>query len=257
MREVNFFRKKGFYKIKVLNKKEVNEIIEVVANRLNLLVNKKIFNSKNIINIHKSNLGESIYQKIVNSSTRFIALKGQKLLKIKKNKKFLKILNDYWQHSNIKIIWVGDPDKRELKLSRIGFRIARPFKKKDVALPHIDSYNKDKKAFVSLWIPLAGFNKKYTLKLFPGTHNLNHKKKYFMKNTNYISKTFSNNYIKQFSSFRSNLKVGEAILFHPNLIHGGSDNLGTKTRLSIEFRIFNKNRYNIKRSFDRNFVPIN
>ena len=53
MREVNFFRKKGFYKIKVLNKKEVNEIIEVVANRLNLLVNKKIFNSKNIINIQK------------------------------------------------------------------------------------------------------------------------------------------------------------------------------------------------------------
>ena len=233
MREVNFFKKKGFYKIKVLNKREINEIIEVIVNRLNVLANKKIFNSKNIINIHKFNLDESIYKKIVNSSTRFITLKGEKISKIKKNKKFLKILNGYWQHSNIKIIWVGDPDKKELKFNKMGFRIARPLKKKDAALPHIDSYNKDKKSFVSLWIPLVGFNKKYTCRFFPGTHNLNHKKKYFKKNTNYISKVFYNNYVKHFSSFRPNLKVGEAILFHPNLIHGGSDNLGTKTRLSI------------------------
>ena len=45
MREVNFFKKKGFYKIKVLNKREINEIIEVIVNRLNVLANKKIFNS--------------------------------------------------------------------------------------------------------------------------------------------------------------------------------------------------------------------
>ena len=43
MREVNFFKKKGYYKIKLLNKREVNEIIEVVVNRLNVLANKKIF----------------------------------------------------------------------------------------------------------------------------------------------------------------------------------------------------------------------
>ena len=84
MREINFFKKKGFYKIKVLNKREIDEIIEVIVNRLNVLANKKIFNSKNIINIHKFNLDESIYKKIVNSSTRFITLKGEKILKIKK-----------------------------------------------------------------------------------------------------------------------------------------------------------------------------
>ena len=257
MKEVNFFKKKGYYKIKVLDKIEIKKIIEVIVNRLNVLAKKKIFNSKNIINIDKFNLDKDIYKKIVNSSTRFITLKSKQISKIKKNKDFLKILNGYWQHSNIKIIWVGDPDKKELKFNKIGFRIARPLKKKDAALPHIDSYNKDKKSFVSLWIPLVGFNKKYTCRFFPGTHNLNHKKKYFKKNTNYISKVFSNNYLKHFSSFRPNLKSGEAILFHPNLIHGGSDNLGTKTRLSIEFRIFNKNRYNLKTSFNRNFKSIN
>jgi hypothetical protein len=139
MKEVNFFKKKGFYKIKVLDKIEIKKIIETVVNRLNVLAKKKIFNSKNIINIDKFNLDEDIYKKIVNSSSRFITLKSKQISKIKKNKEFLKILNGYWQHSNIKIIWVGDPDKKELKFNKIGFRIARPLKKKDAALPHIDS----------------------------------------------------------------------------------------------------------------------
>ena len=46
-------------------------------------------------------------------------------------------------------------------------------------------------------------------------------------------------YYRKFKYKRLNLKKGEAILFDPNLIHGGTDNLGTKTRVSLEFRLYN------------------
>ena len=48
------------------------------------------------------------------------------------------------------------------------------------------------------------------------------------------------NYTKKYKYIRPQLRLGEAIIFHPNLIHGGSLNLGKKTRVSIDFRLFNK-----------------
>ena len=49
------------------------------------------------------------------------------------------------------------------------------------------------------------------------------------------------NYTRKYKYIRPQLRLGEAIIFHPNLIHGGSLNLGKKTRVSIDFRLFNKN----------------
>ena len=43
---------------------------------------------------------------------------------------------------------------------------------------------------------------------------------------------------------RPDLKIGEVIIFHPNLLHGNSLNKGNKSRLSLEARLYNKN--NIK-----------
>ena len=48
------------------------------------------------------------------------------------------------------------------------------------------------------------------------------------------------NYLKKFKFKRLTLKKGQAIFFHPNLIHGGSINKGNYTRLSVEIRMFNK-----------------
>ena len=57
----------------------------------------------------------------------------------------------------------------------------------------------------------------------------------------YISKIFKDTYLKKFDFKRIDMKVGEVLIFHPNLLHGGSKNIGNKTRVSFDFRIFNKN----------------
>jgi ectoine hydroxylase-related dioxygenase (phytanoyl-CoA dioxygenase family) len=35
------------------------------------------------------------------------------------------------------------------------------------------------------------------------------------------------------------MNKGDVIIFHPNLLHGASKNLGIFTRVSLDFRIFN------------------
>ena len=57
----------------------------------------------------------------------------------------------------------------------------------------------------------------------------------------YISKIFKDTYLKKFDFKRIDMKIGEVLIFHPNLLHGGSKNIGNKTRVSFDFRIFNKN----------------
>ena len=35
------------------------------------------------------------------------------------------------------------------------------------------------------------------------------------------------------------MKKGQSLLFDGNLIHGGSENLGKNTRISLDFRLYN------------------
>ena len=57
---------------------------------------------------------------------------------------------------------------------------------------------------------------------------------------------FLKKYYQKFKYKRINLKKGEAILFDVNLLHGGAENLGSKTRVNLEFRLYNRNNVNIK-----------
>ena len=98
--------------------------------------------------------------------------------------------------------------------------------------------------FFSLWTPIIGFSKKYTLRFAPGSHLLNHPISKIKKQSKYISPVFEKKYYQKFKYKRLNLKKGEAILFDVNLIHGGTDNLGTKTRVNLEFRLYNNKKIN-------------
>ena len=55
-----------------------------------------------------------------------------------------------------------------------------------------------------------------------------------------MSKIFKQSYVKKFRFKRIDIKIGEVLILHPNLLHGGSKNLSKKTRISFDFRIFNK-----------------
>ena len=52
-------------------------------------------------------------------------------------------------------------------------------------------------------------------------------------------------YYQKFKYKRLDLKKGEAILFDVNLIHGGTENLGSKSRVNLEFRLYNNKEINI------------
>ena len=89
-------------------------------------------------------------------------------------------------------------------------------------------------------MPLIGFNEKYSLNLAPKSHLLNHPINKFVKSKT-VTNIFSKNYYKNIKFLRPKLQKGQAIVFHPNLLHGNSFNIGTKTRFSIEIRFYNKN----------------
>jgi hypothetical protein len=251
----NFFLKnKGYKIINFLKINEISDLLVKISHHINNSIKKNEFNKKNLKYFHKKNISTFDYSKITNSKNRKISLDIKLFKKQMKNSKLLGLIKPYWGHSNVKIIWVGSAKKNQVETNKAGFRIARPKVKSDAATEHIDSYNNDEKSFLTVWIPLIGFGKNYSLKLYPGTHKILHLKKNFEKKTKYISRVFKKNYYKKLNSIRPNLKPGQAIIFHPNLIHGGSKNNGSHTRISIEVRLFNKNRFNLKKTFDKKLV---
>jgi ectoine hydroxylase-related dioxygenase (phytanoyl-CoA dioxygenase family) len=108
-----------------------------------------------------------------------------------------------------------------------------------VDLHYAGKIRKNYKELLTIWTPLVGFSKKYSLKLSPKSHLISHDIKKIDKQKIYISKVFKINYANKFSFKRINLRKGQSILFHPNLLHGGSINLGKNTRVSMDFRIYN------------------
>jgi ectoine hydroxylase-related dioxygenase (phytanoyl-CoA dioxygenase family) len=249
------FLKTGYKIIKLFNINQINQLLSAVVTKINNFQENKKFTINSISSFHKTDFSESDYRNIIKPSSRYIKINHKKIIKLITNSEISSILKDCWGHNRVKITWVGSAKKGQIKNNLIGFRVARPGKrKKDAASEHIDLYNFDKKSFLTIWIPLLGFTKKYTLKLYPGSHNINHSLSQFKKRHKYISRVFKSSYIKKFKSFRPNLKKGQVIIFHPNLLHGGSENKGNKTRVSLEIRLFNRDRFNLKKTFNKKLV---
>lgn len=243
--------KDGYQIINLLEVRDIECLIKKICDKLNSVQKAKKFNLHNLHLFHKVNLENKEYQKIIQTNKRNFILDYNFLKKKIANSKISKILKQIWGHDEFKIIWIGSPSKKEVKNNRVGFRIARPKNISDVAKEHIDSYNDINNYFFTIWVPLIGFSKNYSLKIYPKTHSLNHSKnicKYDGKN----SRLFKKNYLGKFNEKRLTLKKGSIIIFDQNLIHGGAVNNGNKTRVSAEIRIFNKKKYNKKNLFKKN-----
>ena len=52
----------------------------------------------------------------------------------------------------------------------------------------------------------------------------------------------------EYKFIRPRMKKGQAIVFHPNLLHGGSKCIGRFTRISIELRILRIDKFKKCRS---------
>ena len=243
--KINFYKNNGFLVIDLLNKNQIKELEKKILNKINS--NLKFYDSKKLSenslkNFHLNEISSTDNKYIFDPKKRYIHLNKEFLKKIKKNKIISSILNSNWGHSRYSVKWVASLKKKQIRNNVCGFRICPP-KKKGVGV-HIDMHVGgkiiyEKKCLKSLWIPLTGFKNNSTLRISPKSHLSNHPISKLVNQNKYISNIFMNNYVKKFKFQRLNLKPGQAILFHSNLLHGGSDNGDKISRVSLEVRLYN------------------
>ncbi len=248
-KKLNQFINKGFCIINLYNKNEHKYLLSKIIKKINknIPAKSKKLSAKNLKFYH-SFQDKEVHDKVIKNTQRYISLDKKLIKPIINNKLIQKISNHHWGHAKFSIKWVGSL-KKPMKLNTTGFRVARPEKlsSKDVGGEHLDLHyggkkNTNQKKLFTIWCPIVGMSKNYTLRISPGSHKFKHPLSSISKQKKYISMVLNKNYVKIFKFIRPNLKVGQVIFFHPNLIHGSSKNLGSKTRVSIDLRIFN-NRY--------------
>ena len=246
-----FFNKNGYCIIDLFNNKIIEDFNEQINDKFNTILKKNNINSrvKNLKNYHRLKLSDNEHNQLLKNSSRYVDLKSSARRRIKSNKKILNILKNFWGHSNISIRWVGSLKKNSMKKNATAFRMARPHPSSDVGGVHYDlPYgrkkipNKDYKAIMTIWCPLIGFSEKYTLKISPKSHIPKHPTNKILRQKKFLSPVFEKNYVNKFQYVRPRLKKGQAIIFHPNLLHGASHNKGKNTRISLDIRFFNKKR---------------
>ena len=252
----NNFVKNGFCVINLFSKKNIDDLTNQLVKEINLKLvgNKFKFTKKNLANFHKVVLNNNSLKKVFDSKKRYIELKKNIIEKLN-CKNLSSFLNQLWRHNNKKIVWIGNPKLKEIKYNKAGYRIFVPSKKKNnikksAGFPHIDAYSLKNNNFITLWIPLIGFSEKYTMMIAPKSHIKLHSKNKFAKKKNYISRILSKNYSNKFNFVRPRLNKGQVIIHHPNVIHSGGLNIGTKTRVSIEIRLFDQKKFDLKKNFD-------
>lgn len=241
----NDLKTKGFSKIKLFNKNDINNFkiqIVKILNRKKFI--KKKFNINNLHKYHQIVKKEKIHKKFTDPKNRYLRFEKKIVEKINSNKKINFLIKKTWGKSDFDIKLFQN---KNIKKNFGAFRLARPYKKykDDVGGVHLDLHFNNKiykndKILYTLWVPIVGNSKKSTLRLAPGSHKKKHNTKNLIKQNKYISKIFKENYAKKFKFNRFHMNQGEVLIFHPNLLHGGSKNLTNNTRISFDFRIFNR-----------------
>ena len=246
------FINEGYLVLRIFNNLDIDNFKNLISYKLNDLKKENIFKSSNLKNYHKLIKSNNEHLNLVKGVTRNFDIDFVSKNKIKKNKHLHNIVKHYWGHNNFSILHKVNDNIFENKSV---FRVARPCNKysDDVGGVHIDGHIngkiRNKNNFINLftiWTPLEGFSKKSSLKIFPKSHIRTHSSNNLNFQKKYISILFKDEYISKFKSLRLNLKKGESIILHPNLLHGGSFNHTNLTRISMDFRIFNlKNKIEI------------
>jgi len=250
---IKFFSKNGYVIVNLFNSSQIDELKKNIIDRINFLGRDEGVYLNKIRDYHNLKLSSKAHSYVINGSTRYISLNKKLTKKINSNNKILNIINNYWGHSKFSIKWVHSIKDNMIKTNATGFRIARPCKKNpldvggvhfDLVYGRIDHLLKNKnsidhKSLVTIWCPIEGFSEKYSLRISPKSHLKNHSFSQIINQKKYLSPVFKKSYVKKFKFLRPRLKKGQAILFHPNLLHGGSFNKGKKTRASIDIRVLN------------------
>ena len=240
------FISEGYLIIKLFTPSKINEIKNLIENAVNKKHKLKEFKNKDINKYYLKYINDEIHKKIVLPENRYLKFNKSQLKTINKNSKINNILKNFWGHRDYKINWIASTLHNPIIKNAYGYRLARPFNKfkKDVSGSHIDLHygaelRNNLKNLLTIWCPIEGFSKKQTLRFAPRSHLVNHPIDKFVNQKTFITPVFSDKYSKKFNFIRPTMKKGEVIIFHPNLLHGGSFNYGKNLRISLDFRLFN------------------
>lgn len=264
---LNFYKKNGYIILKVFDKNDIENLRSKIKKKATKYLKKKSWKLEN----YHEHINQSVNSKIAKNKNRFINVDYCIIKKLKSNKKIKSVLAYSWSHSNFILpdqkYLIGKSKSTTLKKLRkreIQFRIVVPQERNSTLSaappPHVDlNAGKITNKIINgknvmdtsslqftLWTPLIGFTKNYTLRVAPGSHSHNHPINRISKNNKYYkSPVFDKKYYKKFRFKRFNLSKGQCILFDGNLIHGGTNNHGKKTRVNLEFRLYNNKSVNI------------
>ncbi|HEX6513871.1 MAG TPA: phytanoyl-CoA dioxygenase family protein [Chloroflexota bacterium] len=192
------------------------------------------FELRDLAEYHRLEIPAEAHRRLLSGTQRFVPLTPEHEAPFLAPALF-PIMDYLWgQHDDVSIKRVDL--EGNLVDHQCGFRVVRP-QTADATLPHTDS---DDGAFslFTVWLPLVGFDSRYSLKVFPGTHRCKHPSDAIVRDDRFAALPYSAEYVSQFESFRPDLRKGQGIVFHNELLHGAADNLGDATRVSLEVRVF-------------------
>ena len=240
-----FYKKNGYCIFNLFNKSDINVIRKALIKRINFLAERKIFNLNNykLEKYHKL-VNKKLHNKLMNPDTRYIKL-PKKIVKKIFRPDVLFLFKQEWGHTYCAPTFVGNAEKKNyIRNNAAGFRLARPKNKQDVAPEHLDANYGGKiinnfSLTKTIWIPIIGFSSKYTVRFAPESHKFVHNAN-LVKRGGKVTPSFSKKYVSKFKFVQPNLNTGQAVLLHPNLLHGSSVNKGSFSRMSLNCSIFNR-----------------
>tara|TARA_B110001452_G_scaffold122498_1_gene101606 strand:- start:7385 stop:8158 length:774 start_codon:yes stop_codon:yes gene_type:complete len=210
------FLKNGYYKFKI-DKKTFNSCLKILNEKIKK--NYKSFNKTSIDDIHKiletdqlNNFRMKIF-KDLNSSQKF------KTLVFSSSKEYIESA-------------VGS----ELCCSDLNLSIQLPNDKKSLLEMHTDFFSGESLFQVNLWMPFVPVKKTQSMFIMSPKKSIEALK--LIKNDKKINfNTIQKKFNKDIKWI--NFKLGEAMLFSPNCLHGNVMNKENKTRWSINIRYKN------------------
>ena len=244
MLSIENFLKNGYVKLEFNDTKIIDLFKKKICNKINSRLNKinKKIKVKDLDNFHNLEVSDTENNFLFNSNHRNIKLSTTEIKKFYKIDYIKAILEHYYGNKKPLILYAIN-NKFVSNLS--GFRVVMPHSSK-VANVHSEStYGHH---CFTIWIPIIGFTKKSSLKMYPKSHVYRHEESNFIQNKqSNKAQLIKDSYLKKFKfSRRLNFKKGEFVIFHPDLLHGGSINKANKTRVSMEIRIYHEKKSSAK-----------
>jgi hypothetical protein len=144
----------------------------------------------------------------------------------------MEILEHFFGHRRIAMRFLVNATWRD---GVCGFRVVRAAAQDVSGIHSESSYGI---CPITLWLPVVGFDERFTLNLAPGSHAASHPAEAIQASPQHMAKPYAQEYVKRFTFLRPRMQRGQALVFHPNLLHGGSANCGPSTRVSMDIRFF-------------------